>query len=168
MRGFILGIIMTLAALAGFGYLFVRGGGISLATTAPPLPLEAQLAHLALRASIGSAKDAKNPLPHNEDNMQAGAKLYRNDCAGCHGAPQHPHPVMWKAMFPPPPQLFTSEGMVTDDLEGSTFWKVTNGIRLSGMPGFHDILTDSERWQLSMLLAHADKITPAVQEILSH
>jgi mono/diheme cytochrome c family protein len=57
---------------------------------------------------------------------------------------------------------------VTDDPEGETFWKVTHGIRLSGMPGFGSTLSDTERWQLTMLVAHADKLSPAVQAELSH
>jgi mono/diheme cytochrome c family protein len=53
--------------------------------------------------------------------------------------------------------------MVTDDPEGVTYWKVTNGIRLSGMPGFGGTLSDTERWQVTMLVAHADKLSRAVE-----
>lgn len=56
--------------------------------------------------------------------------------------------------------------MVTDDPEGVTFWKITNGIRLSGMPGFVGVLSEEQRWQLAMLLAHADKIPPSVRTAL--
>ena len=37
---------------------------------------------------------------------------------------------------------------------------MTHGIRLSGMPGFANILSDTERWQVTMMLAHADKLPP--------
>ena len=56
--------------------------------------------------------------------------------------------------------------MVTDDPEGATFWKVTHGIRLSGMPGFESTLTDTERWQITMLVSHADKLSTAAQAAL--
>ncbi len=75
---------------------------------------------------------------------------------------------MSKAMFPPPPQLFEKQDMVTDDPEGTTYWKVTHGIRLSGMPGFADILSDTQRWQVTMLLAHADKLPPEAQAAFEH
>jgi mono/diheme cytochrome c family protein len=65
-------------------------------------------------------------------------------------------------MFPPPPQLFVHDQMVTNDPPGVTYWKVTHGIRLSGMPGFPDVLNDTQRWQVTMLVAHADKLSPAV------
>jgi thiosulfate dehydrogenase len=58
--------------------------------------------------------------------------------------------------------------MVTDDPEGSTYWKVTHGIRLSGMPAFAKTLSDTQRWQITMLVAHADKLSPAVEAELRH
>ena len=66
-------------------------------------------------------------------------------------------------MCPPPPQLFDLKDMVTDDPEGVTYWKVTNGIRLSGMPGFGGALSDTQRWQVTMLVAHAGSLSGAVQ-----
>jgi hypothetical protein len=70
-------------------------------------------------------------------------------------------------MFPHPPQLFNGNEMVTDDPEGVTFWKVTHGIQLSGMPAFGESLIDEQRWQVTMLLAHADKLPLSVQSALS-
>jgi len=68
-------------------------------------------------------------------------------------------------MFPKPAQLFRGKG-VTDDVAGETYWKVANGIRLTGMPGFKNSLSDTEMWQVSVLLANAEKISDAVKEQL--
>ena len=168
MRGFVLGVIVTILLAIVGGYLFVRGGGVSLATSAPPLPLEKTIASLALRASIGNAADQKNPLPFDDSDMLAGVITYKAHCAMCHGVPEQPRAAISKGMFPPPPQLFEKEDMVTDDPEGVTYWKVTNGIRLSGMPGFGGILSDTQRWQVTMLVAHADKPSGAVQAAFGH
>ena len=135
-----------------------------MATTAPPLPLEKTVAKMALRASIGNAGDQKGPLPFDDDNMLAGVNAYKEQhCAVCHGAPGQPRAAISKGMFPSPPQLFEKEDMVTDDPEGVTYWKVTHGIRLSGMPGFGSTLSDTQRWQVTMLVAHADKLSGTVQ-----
>jgi len=166
LRGFILGVVLTLLAIGVGGYLFVRGGGVSLSTTAAPLPMEKTLAHMALRASIGDAKDRKDPLTFDDGNTVAGAELYKQHCAVCHGAPGKQPTAISKGMFPPPPRLFEKDDMVTDDPEGATFWKVTHGIRLSGMPGFESTLTDTERWQITMLVSHADKLSTAAQAAL--
>ena len=57
--------------------------------------------------------------------------------------------------------------MVTRNPEGVTFWIVTHGIRLSGMPGFEKTLSTTQRWQLTMLVSHADKLSPAVRKALN-
>ncbi len=164
---FFLGIIITFAALFIGGYLFLKSGGISMETTANPLPLEAAVAHLALRASFGAAANLKNPLPFTEVNLLMGARQFKARCAFCHGLPGQKPTDAALGMFPKPPQLFEHKDMVTDDPEGVTYWKITHGIRLSGMPGFEGSLSATERWQITMLVAHADKLSPAVLAALS-
>ena len=132
---FILGVAAALVVIVVGGYLFVREGGVPMSTSSKPLPFEASLARLALHASYGNARDRANPLPFTEENMVGGAREYREHCVVCHGAPGQPPTAISQGMFPPPPQLFQPRHMVTDDPPGITFWKVTNGIRLSGMPG---------------------------------
>ena len=168
MKWFVLGIVITLVFLAGGAYLFVQAGGISMETTAPPLPLEKTVAGMALNASMGHAADRKNPLPFNDGTMLVAARIFKQNCAVCHGIPGQPPTLISKGMFPPPPQLFEKQDMVTGDPEGETFWKVTHGIRLSGMPGFGSTLAGTERWQVTTLVAHADNLSPAVQAELSH
>jgi len=50
----------------------------------------------------------------------------------------------------------------TDDEPGETYWKIFNGIRLTGMPGFSKTLSETQcgRW---LLLANADKLPPAAK-----
>lgn len=164
---FVIGVVVTLVVLFVGAYLFIRAGGISMATTAAPLPLEKTIAKLALRSSYGSAQDQHNPLPVTEANIVAGAEVYHQQCITCHGAPGVSRSAIAKGMFPVPPQLFAADDMVTDDPEGITYWKVTHGIRLSGMPGFSGVLSDTQRWQVTMLVAHADKLPPAATRALT-
>jgi thiosulfate dehydrogenase len=163
---FVLGIIITIAVFFVGGYLYLTSGAISMATNAPPLPLERTVARLALRASFGDAAQMANPLTLDDTNMLAGATQFKGHCGGCHGLPGRPS-GMAKRMFPEPPQLFEKDEMVTDDPEGITYWKVTHGIRLSGMPSFLDALSETERWQVTMLLAHADKLSSPVRAALT-
>lgn len=165
-RWFGFGLVFGAAAVIAGGYAFVRAGGVSMATTAQPLPFEEALAKRALRASIGSAADDRDPLGFNEENLLAGAALYKAHCAVCHGLPGQPPPAISEGMFPRPPLLLEPDAMVTDDPEGVTHWKVTHGIRLSGMPAFERTLSDAERWQVTMLAAHADALPPAVKAVL--
>ena len=70
-----------------------------------------------------------------------------------------------KGEFPKAPELFKGTG-VTDDLAGVTYWKVANGIRLTGMPGFSGSLSSEQMWQVSLLLANADKLPATVRSAL--
>jgi len=70
-----------------------------------------------------------------------------------------------KGEFPKPPQLFMGKGVGGDPV-GVTYWKVANGIRLTGMPGFSGSLSNEQMWQVSLLLAHADKLPANVQTVL--
>lgn len=121
---------------------------------------------MALRASYGPTATRTNPLSVSEQNMLDGAMVYTDNCAGCHGLPGKPRTDFSKGMFPDPPGLFELKEMVTDDPEGTIYWKVTNGIRLSGMPSFEKTLSEEDRWKVTMLCKHADKITPAVRSAL--
>ena len=56
---FVLGIVATLVGIVAGGYLFIRAGGMPMETSAKPLPFEGRIAGMALRASIGNAKDTK-------------------------------------------------------------------------------------------------------------
>jgi hypothetical protein len=76
-------------------------------------------------------------------------------------------------MYPEAPQLWKRHGKknvvgVSDDEAGETYWKVANGIRLTGMPSYSKVLTDTQMWQVSLLLKNADKELPdPVVKILS-
>jgi mono/diheme cytochrome c family protein len=95
----------------------------------------------------------------------AGAQLYGDNCAVCHGTVGRPETAIAKGMFPKPPQFFQGHG-VSDDPVGETYWKAKNGIRLTGMPGFGLSMSEQQLWQVSLLLAHADKLPPGVQKLL--
>jgi len=71
-----------------------------------------------------------------------------------------------QGMSPKPPQLFKGTG-VTDDEPWESYWKVEGGLRMTGMPGFKDQLTESEIWQVVQLVKNADKISPAVRAELT-
>jgi mono/diheme cytochrome c family protein len=95
-----------------------------------------------------------------------GAHVYQHHCSVCHGNLVAPESAIAKGMFPHPPQLFQPEKGVTDDPVGETYWKVKNGIRLTGMPGFDGNLTEQEIWEVSLFLAHADHLPESAKQVL--
>ena len=159
-----MGVVLVLAA----EYLFLTRGGMPVESRdAKPLPLERFLTSRALHAAM--AKDAvrRPPIPANDSNLLAGARVYRNNCVLCHGGPGDTQAsAVARGMFPRPPRLLPPAAGVSDDPPGETYWKVKNGIRLTGMPSFEGALTEVELWQVSLLLSRSSALPEDVQDVL--
>jgi mono/diheme cytochrome c family protein len=121
---------------------------------------------MALDARVAKEAPAQSPIPASEPNLMAGAKNYREYCSMCHGMSGESQSAISQGMFPRPPQLFHGKGL-TDDPVGETYWKVSNGIRLTGMPAFRGSLTDEQIWQVSQLLANANKLPAGVRDFMA-
>jgi len=160
--GVVLGLVLV--PLAGLGWF--RFGHPPVAVTDPPLPMERQITSIPLHARIHREMPGAAPIQADETNLVAGARIYREQCAACHGF--HGKPSSFGPhMFPRAPQLWEKHHNgktvgVSDDPAGETYWKVANGIRLTGMPSYERILSPTEMWQVSLLMANADKPLPPV------
>ncbi|HVP44745.1 MAG TPA: cytochrome c [Terriglobales bacterium] len=166
MKRFLLGVVVGVLLVLVVVYGYFRAGMAPVAASAPAMPFEKRLARMALHARLEKEMPQNVPVPANETTYMAGAMVYSDHCAVCHGAPGKPMPVIAKGMFPHPPQLFKGKG-VTDDPPGETYWKVANGIRLSGMPAFKSTLSENEMWQVSVLLANADKASDMAKSMIT-
>jgi thiosulfate dehydrogenase len=164
-KGIAIGFILAIAISAGSVFLYFSAGLAPVATADPPMPFEKKLANMALDAHIEKQHIPASPVQADEANFLAGATVYKRQCALCHGLPGQSPIDYATTMFPKPPQLFRGKG-VTDDPASETFWKAANGIRLSGMPSFKTKLTDTQLWQVSELLAHANEIPDSVKTVL--
>jgi thiosulfate dehydrogenase len=159
---FLLGVLVGLSILPAGLYLYVASGHAPVATADASMPIEAFFAKMGRKSRIKAEQPKRDLSTFNAGDLEAGADIYQKDCAFCHGLPNQPKPDAAKGMFPHAPQLLDKDDMVTDDPVGESFWKVKNGIRLSGMPGFKDSLSETQIWQVSALLARADQLPPEV------
>lgn len=166
LKALAIGIVIGIALVFAGVWFYFTGGHAPVAVTDPPLLFERKLAQGALHAFMDKQKPVESPVPADEKNLLAGAEVYKQHCAVCHGLPAEPETAIAHGMYPKPPELFHGTG-VTDDPAWETHWKAENGIRMTGMPGFKSRLTDAQLWQVSQLLANADKISPAVKAALT-
>jgi thiosulfate dehydrogenase len=158
--GFILCLVVVPAAVLAW----LRFGHPPVAVADTPFPMERQIVKIPLNARIDREMPGNPPIQADENNLVAGAQIYSGQCAECHGFYGKPSSVA-AHMYPSAPQLWqqrkgSSVVGVSNDPPGETWWKVSNGIRLSGMPAFHDIMTEMQIWQVTLLLANADKPLP--------
>lgn len=113
--------LMIAMALAGAAKLFAAGhSGGDLLQRVPP-----------------QAAQRQNPLAGSEWDRQAGAKLFQQHCAACHG-----HNAMGIGKAPP-----LGIPRVHQAAPGKLFWILKNGSLRRGMPSFAH-LPEEERWQI--------------------
>jgi thiosulfate dehydrogenase len=166
LKGILLGILLGFVLVGVGGYFYFASGQVPVATNSPEMPFERKFAKLALHAYLDKLPHPNPPVAADEANLLAGAKVYKEDCAVCHGLPGEPHNAIGNGMFPKPPLLFRGVG-VTDDDTWESYHKVSGGIRMTGMPGFKDRLSDTQMWQVSVLLKNADKLPASVKAELA-
>jgi len=160
----LVGFAAGLIAIPAIIYFYLVFGNPPVATSDTPFPFESRIVKIPMAARIHRDMPATTPLPMNDANLIAGAAVYQHNCAFCHGLRSAPTAIS-KTMFPRVPQLWSKHknGVVgvSDDPVGETYWKVKNGIRLSGMPSYDSLLSEDQMWQVSILLSQADKPLPA-------
>jgi len=161
--GIVIGILLIPVGV----WLWLSYGHPPVAVADGALPFERLITHAPLHARINLdvlELPKTVPVEANEATFVAGAHIYRQQCAFCHGVNGNPSPV-GQHMFPHAPGLWEKhQGEdvvgVSDDPPSETYWKVANGIRLTGMPAYKQTLSETEMWQVSVLLANADKPLP--------
>lgn len=171
MTRFLAGLILGLLVVPLFALAWFHYGKVPVAVSDPPLPYERQITHIALDARVSREAPQMPPFQPNEQTYIDGARVYKDNCAFCHGLHLQPSST-GQDMFPDAPSLWEPHRSgnvvgVSDDPPGETYWKVANGIRLTGMPSYRYRLSDTQIWDVSLLLAHANQpLPPAALQIL--
>jgi mono/diheme cytochrome c family protein len=165
MKAFVVGILIGAALFAGGLYYYFVSGMAPAAVADPPMMMERKMANRSLDAHIEKASVPAPPIQPSEDNYVAAAKLYKDQCAVCHGLPNQNPPAIADNMFPNATLMFKGKG-VTDDPPQESYWKIKNGIRLTGMPTFQGVLDNTQMWQLALFVANADKLPDSAKKVL--
>jgi len=166
MGKFLFGLIVGLVVIPVGVYMYFSSGSAPVATTSAPMPFEKMLAGMALHARMDKEMPKTVPVAADEAAYVAGAQIYKDNCAVCHGLPGQAPTAIALGMFPKPPKLMEGKG-VTDDPAQESYWKVAGGIRMTGMPGYDKTLSTTQMWQVSLLLANADKLPPSAKNVLT-
>ncbi len=162
MRGFIVGVIVTLLLLACGGYLVANRGWYPIGADNPPSSMERRLANMAMDAYVeGHAPSQENPFKPTPENLTSGAQTYEMHCALCHGGAAQRISVMRTKFNPPVPQIINR---IPGDPDANLWWVTKHGIRMTGMPSWDRVLSDDDIWKVILFVKHSDKLPPETQK----
>jgi mono/diheme cytochrome c family protein len=156
MRGFFLGVVVTLAVLVLSVFAVSHLGLYPIGADNPPSGLERMLAGRAMDVYADKHKpDGDNPIAITPANLTEGAKEYEEHCALCHGGAKAKISRMQHQFSPPAPQLINR---IPHDPPAWIFWVTKHGVRMTGMPAWTGILSDDEIWKIVAFIKNSDKL----------
>jgi thiosulfate dehydrogenase len=162
--GILLGVLFSAAGIAAYFYF-----GHPPVSVTDRASLWEPLVTSAPMHSRARAESKTPPFSASEDVFEAAAHTYRAQCAQCHGTPGHDAPV-GHTMQPRAQQFFAAgdRKSIAAQAPGQIYWETAFGVRHSGMPAFNHTLSDTQLWQLSLLLhAAGDELPDPVHNILA-
>src|SRR5450755_3466947 len=102
MKQFVFGFIAALVLIGVGGLGYVALGWAPVATASAPLPFEKLITGIALNARVSKEAPKSPPFQPSDEVYAAGASVYRNNCAVCHGLPGREQTAIAKGEFPKP------------------------------------------------------------------
>ncbi|HWP35988.1 MAG TPA: FTR1 family protein [Gemmatimonadales bacterium] len=100
---------------------------------------------VSLSAAVGIALD---PAPREVPSLEAGEKIYREQCAACHGATGRGDGPRAVGLEPPPADFTVPALRASSPLD--FFRKINVGVAGTAMPGFQGILDENARWAVAL------------------
>lgn len=165
MGKFLAGVIVAVLLIAVGAYIYIHYGFINMQADQPVMGLE----RFYLRGAMDKyaeryAPKAKNPVAPTDANLIAGVRIYKSNCAVCHGGPEQPMSEVGRGLYPHAPQFVDD----TPDMpEEQNFWITKHGVARTGMPAWGRVLSDNDIWTVVTFLSKfkdIDKLSPAVQQ----
>jgi len=88
-----------------------------------------------------------NPHRGDHDAVRAGAALFQENCATCHGTDADGRGPASVGLVPPPAN-FRGSDVLARHSDAYLFFRVSEGKPGTAMPSFHGALGESERWSV--------------------
>lgn len=94
-------------------------------------------------------------LPDNADPSE-GFVHYKSTCLRCHGGPDAARENWANNMLPTPPHLHKHAQEMSD---GTLFYIISNGIRMTGMPAFGPHHSQEDIWNMVAVVKQLNNLT---------
>jgi len=131
--------------------------------TSQPAYWENRVARRALHAAVRrEAANLRLPINITDDTLLAGMKIYRTNCAGCHGDFGQPSAWGTAGFYPRVPQFPNSPPTLRSE---EMFLIVRNGVRYTGMGAWKDLISEDDTWKVVSFLSRLQSLPPEVRSV---
>ena len=153
-------IVMAFALIVvGGGWFWLKFESQGFSALQPPSAFEEFSALMARSVAMPRhARDLRNPVPNAPEVITAGRMHWADHCAVCHANDGSGDTEMGSHMYPRAPDMRAKRTQRLTD--GEIFFIIENGIRLSGMPGWHTPGQEEDSWKLVQFIRHLPQISP--------
>ncbi len=153
-------ILVGLGAVVGAVMaLVITSRGIS--AKAEPGVMETVIARTMRGLAIPRGeRDLKNSIANSDAVFASGLAHWADHCAACHGNDGSGDTEIGVGMYPKPPDMRRAPTQELSD--GSLFYIIENGIRLTGMPAWGNGTTEGAEgsWHLVHFIRRLPTLTP--------
>ncbi len=127
-----------------------RGGGMGMGMRGGHSARHAYYMRHGLPAAYAGKR---NPMPATPENIQAGKRLFQQNCTACHGVSGQGDGPQAKGLAPPPANLARAVRMPMMS-DAYFLWTISEGGRQFGtaMPSMKATLDETQIWQLVLYL----------------
>jgi mono/diheme cytochrome c family protein len=126
-----------------------------------PPQWESKFGQALLQASLSNqAAGLTNPIRPSNDVLIAGLKIFKMNCAGCHGSRGQPSQWETQNFYPRVPQFADNPPHLSAP---QMFVAIKQGIRYSGMGAWNGMMSDEEIWKVATFLEQIGSLPPEVE-----
>ena len=153
-----LSAVVGLGAIAFGVWLWASGIG----TRKPPSAIENAVSRAARNTMIpASARNRRSTEPATSENLRSGLEHWADHCASCHGNDGSGNTEVGRGLYPPAPDMRLP---ATQDLsDGSLFYIIEHGVKLTGMSAWGNGTAEGERssWHLVQFIRRLPSLSEA-------
>ena len=155
----LIGVAIGLAIVAPLiVYAFVKSGVYDVAASQRHTKLTQWITHDTMIHSVRRHAAHLSPPPWTSAaQLLAGYCAYEAHCVACHGAAAVARQRWVSGMEPQPPYLLDVTQKFTP---AQLFWIAKNGIKMTGMPGWGDSMSDRQIWNVVAWLEASRSLPP--------
>ncbi|HJP69378.1 MAG TPA: cytochrome c [Sphingomicrobium sp.] len=155
----LIGIALGIVVIVPIGvFAFVKSGIYSVAASQRHTKFTQWITHDTMINSVDvRARGLNPPAWTSADQLVAGFCAYETHCVACHGASAVARQQWVSGMEPQPPYLLDVTRRFTPS---QLFWIAKNGIKMTGMPGWGDSMSDRKIWNVVAWLEASEKLPP--------